>query len=63
MSFVWRSSAQGTNPPGNLSKGGLLTVRIVITFVLGLGMVYGWLILSTFNQYGEAMDKTWLMIG
>ena len=59
MSFVWRTSAQDTNPPGDLSKGGLLAVRIVITVVLGLGMLYGWLILSTFSRYGEAMDKAW----
>ena len=59
MSFVWRTSAQVTNPPSNLSKEALLAVRIVITVVLGLGMLYGWLILSTFSRYGEVMDKAW----
>ena len=59
MTFVWRTSVQDTNPPGDLSKGGLLVVRIVITVVLGLGMLYGWLILNTFSRYGEAMDKAW----
>jgi len=59
MSFVWRTSAQDANPPGDLSKGALLTVRIVITVILGLGMLYGWLILNTFSKYGVAMDKTW----
>ena len=53
MSFVWRSSAQGTNPLGNLSKEGLLVIRIAVTFVLGLGMLCGWLILSTFSQYTQ----------
>ena len=59
MSFVWRTSAQDSNPPGDLSKGALLAVRIVITVILGLGMLYGWLILSTFSKYGVEMDKTW----
>ena len=57
MTFVWRTSVQDTNPPGDLSKGGLLAVHIVITVVLGLGMIYGWLIPTTFSRYGEAMDK------
>jgi len=59
MSFVWRTSAQDANPPGDLSKGALLAVRIVITVVLGVGVLYGWLIISTFSRYGEAMDKAW----
>jgi len=49
MSFVWRTSAQDTNSPGDLSKGGLLAAHIVITVVLGFGMLYGWLILSAFR--------------
>jgi hypothetical protein len=59
MSFVWRTSAQDTNPPGDLSKGALLAVRVVITVILGLGMLYGWLILNTFSRYGVEMDKKW----
>ncbi|KDR70985.1 hypothetical protein GALMADRAFT_254612 [Galerina marginata CBS 339.88] len=59
MSFVWRSSPQDNGPPLLMSKGALLTVRIVITTVLGLGIVYAWLILNTFSRYGEAMDKAW----
>jgi len=37
------------NSPGDLSKGGLLAVHIVITVVLGLGILYGRLILITFR--------------
>jgi len=59
MSFVWRTSTQNANPPGDLSKGALLAVRIVTTIVLGVGVLYGWLILDTFSRYGEAMDKAW----
>ncbi|KIM41592.1 hypothetical protein M413DRAFT_27906 [Hebeloma cylindrosporum] len=59
MSFIWRTSAQDANPPADLSESGLLAVRIVITVVLGIGMLYGWLILSTFSRYGEVMDRAW----
>ncbi|KIM38312.1 hypothetical protein M413DRAFT_30162 [Hebeloma cylindrosporum] len=59
MSFVWRTTVQDAGPPTALSGGSLLAVRIVITFVLGLGMVYAWLILSTFSRYGTAMDEAW----
>jgi len=35
------------------------TVRLVLTFLLVLGVNYGILILATFSRYGEAMDKAW----
>ncbi|KAH9479833.1 hypothetical protein JR316_0008428 [Psilocybe cubensis] len=59
MSFVWRTSSQSDSNPIVTSKTALLTVRIVISSVLGLGIIYGGLILSTFSRYGSAMDKAW----
>jgi len=59
MSFTWRTSAQGTNTPADLSQGGLTAVRLIITIVLGLGVLYAMLILSTFSRYGECMDRAW----
>ncbi|PPQ92315.1 hypothetical protein CVT25_008521 [Psilocybe cyanescens] len=59
MSFVWRTSSQSDAEPIITSKTALLTVRIVISSVLGLGLVYGVLIISTFSRYGSVMDKAW----
>ncbi|KAF9525924.1 hypothetical protein CPB83DRAFT_507209 [Crepidotus variabilis] len=59
MSFIWRTSSADSAPPQPLSPGGLLAVRIVLTVVLGLGVVYSVLIILTFRRYGEAMDRQW----
>jgi hypothetical protein len=58
MSFVWRSGVTSTTPPG-LSDTGLLVLRIFITVVLGVGVLYGFLIMTTFQRYGTVMDKAW----
>ena len=47
-----------TTPPG-LSDTGFLTIRIVLTVILGIGLLYGFLILKTFRRYGVVMDKAW----
>ncbi len=59
MSFIWRTSAQSTENPPNLSSSGLLIIRIVLSSVLGMGIVYGGLVLRTFARYGDTMDNTW----
>ncbi|KAF8159937.1 hypothetical protein B0H34DRAFT_674211 [Crassisporium funariophilum] len=58
MAFVWRTGGKDTTP-SELSDKGLLAMRIIITIVLGLGLLYGCLIVSTFRRYGEVMDKAW----
>jgi len=58
MSFVWRSTATSTTAPG-ISDTGLLVIRIVITVILGIGTLYGFLIITTFRRYGVAIDKAW----
>ena len=47
-----------TTPPG-LSDTGLLAIRIILTVVLGIGLLYGFLILRTFRRYGVVMDRAW----
>lgn len=59
MSFIWRTGSPSAPPPAPLSDQGLLTVRVIITIVLGVGFIYGALIISTFRHYGEEMDKAW----
>jgi hypothetical protein len=58
MSFIWRTGVTSTTPPG-LSDTGLLVIRIVMTVVLGIGVLYGFLIMTTFQRYGVVMDKAW----
>ena len=58
MSFIWRTGVTDTTPPG-LSDTGLLIIRIVMTVVLGIGLLYGILIMTTFQRYGSVMDKIW----
>ncbi|KAF8806754.1 hypothetical protein BYT27DRAFT_7101379 [Phlegmacium glaucopus] len=58
MSFVWRSNVTNTTSPG-ISDTGLLVIRVVITVVLTIGVVFGFLIMATFRRYGEVMDKAW----
>ena len=58
MSFTWRTGVTSTTPPG-LSNTGLLVIRIVMSVVLGIGVLYGILIMTTFQRYGQVMDKEW----
>ena len=58
MSFIWRTGVTSTTPPG-LSNTGLLIIRIVMSVVLGIGILYGLLIMTTFKRYGMVMDKAW----
>jgi len=59
MSYIWRTSPQDSDPPTPLSKEALLVIRVVISSILGLGLVYGALVLNTFRRYGEVMDRAW----
>ena len=45
MSFTWRSEVTDTTALPRLSYTGLLAIRIVLTVVLGIGLLYGFLIL------------------
>ncbi|KAH6916441.1 hypothetical protein BKA70DRAFT_1092833, partial [Coprinopsis sp. MPI-PUGE-AT-0042] len=58
MAFVWRTSTHGVDR-GPLSDQGLLAVRVGVTVLLGLGMLYGALVLLTFRRYGDVMDLAW----
>ena len=60
MLFVWRAGTPRAEPfPATASDEDLLTVRLVLTLLLMLGINYGILILATFSRYGEVMDKAW----
>jgi hypothetical protein len=60
MSFMWR--ARANLPSGfefSVAPSTELGFRIFVCVVLGLGAVYGALIISAFRRYGSQMDETW----
>ena len=59
MSFIWRTGVADTTTPTGLSNTSLLIIRIVMSVVLGIGVLYGILIMTTFQRYGLVMDKAW----
>ena len=59
MSFIWRSKVTDSTTPPGLSDTGSLAIRIVLTVVLGIGLLYGFLIPRTFRRYGVVVDKVW----
>ena len=59
MAFIWRSGTDDSSRPPSLSKRATLGIRITITIVVGIGAIYGFLILNTFKRYGARMDKAW----
>jgi len=69
LSYVWRTgssadSPDGTRPP--LSPHQALVVRIVLTAVFALGLVYFVMILRTFASYGEGeagWRRSWMANG
>lgn len=58
MSFLWRTTTFESEPY-LLSMGQLLAIRILISSLLLIGMIYGSLIIATFARYGDAMDQAW----
>ncbi|KAG5644094.1 hypothetical protein DXG03_009113 [Asterophora parasitica] len=57
MAFVWRTSTLGLTSELTLSDNAQLGVRIAISAVLALGVLYFTLILNTLRRYGDSMDK------
>lgn len=59
MSYIWRTAANIQESPPPLSDLTVLKIRIGITILLGLALVYACFILATFRRYGSAMDVKW----
>ncbi|KAF8994701.1 hypothetical protein BDQ17DRAFT_1251443 [Cyathus striatus] len=57
--FVWRTGPGGDAGPPSTSNP--LWPRVVISAVLGLGLIYFVLIIATLRRYGDAMDRSWRM--
>ncbi|KAJ7605342.1 hypothetical protein FB45DRAFT_1144654 [Roridomyces roridus] len=60
MSFVWLTGS--TNSPTDvvLSPRAALGVRVALTAVFSLGLVYFVLIVETFHRYGDPLDREWM---
>lgn len=69
MSYIWRTGSSDDPADGartSLSPGQALAVRIAISAVFALGLVYFVLILRTFASYGEretGWRRSWLATG
>jgi hypothetical protein len=69
MSYVWRTGSSADPPDGArapLSPDEALVLRIVLTVIFALGLVYFMLILRTFSSYGEretGWRRSWLATG
>lgn len=59
MSFIWRTAPNSQNEPPALSDSTIVKIRIGISILLGLAVVYTCLIATSFRKYGYAMDSRW----
>jgi len=63
MSFIWlttpQGGAEGEAPHTSLGDSGILVIRLTLSAILGLGGIYGILVLQTFDRFGERMEKAW----
>lgn len=59
MAFVWRTGAGEDPPVTTLSPHARLALRLAVTVVFALGVIYFVLIVTTFRRYGDAMDAEW----
>jgi hypothetical protein len=59
MSFVWRTGTTEDAKIVPLTPSEARIPRAFITFVFALGVIYFFLIASTFRRYGDSMDKAW----
>jgi len=58
LSFVWRAGTTNHERTFVLSPRAELGIRIAFSAVFGLGVVYFALVIKTFWQYGDALDKS-----
>ncbi|KAJ6566841.1 hypothetical protein B0H19DRAFT_1067115 [Mycena capillaripes] len=59
MAFTWRTGATEDSVDTSLSQNAARGLRVGVSVVLTLALVYFFLILKTFREYGDVMDKKW----
>ncbi|KAJ7708999.1 hypothetical protein B0H17DRAFT_916919 [Mycena rosella] len=60
MSFIWSSGSSQDTPAFDISPGATLGLRIGLTVVFSLGLIYFALIVRTFHRYGDPLDREWM---
>ncbi|KAJ7173467.1 hypothetical protein C8R46DRAFT_892782 [Mycena filopes] len=59
MSFIWLSGSSQDQVDFSVSPRVLLGLRIALTLVFVLGIIYFVLIVRTFHRYGDPLDREW----
>lgn len=59
VGFVWRTTSSSSDDALTSSAKTVLAIRISVTCLLALGIIYFILIGWTFMKYGAGMDKKW----
>ena len=65
MAFVWRTgfpekdASDPSQTPTPVAEKHMMIMRGVVSAILALGLIYGILIVSTFQRYGQRMDRAW----
>ncbi|KAF7354045.1 hypothetical protein MVEN_01091400 [Mycena venus] len=59
MAFTWRTGAAEDPVDTALSHNAAEGLRIGVSAILAVALVYFFLIVKTFRKYGDAMDKRW----
>lgn len=59
MAFAWRTGAITDSVDNAISPNAAQGLRVGLSAVLAVALVYLYLILRTFRTYGDAMDRKW----
>jgi len=59
MAFLWRTGTSTEVESPGISFSTALAPRIVISALLVVGLFYSLLMLNTFRQWGDKMDRAW----
>ncbi|KAJ7725425.1 hypothetical protein DFH07DRAFT_252722 [Mycena maculata] len=59
MAFTWRTGAADSSAASALSDNAARGLRIGVSAVLAVALIYLFLVVKTFRKYGDAMDKRW----
>ncbi|KAJ7029771.1 hypothetical protein C8F04DRAFT_1115827 [Mycena alexandri] len=59
MAFTWRTGATGDTVHAALSHNTAQGLRIGVSAVLAVALIYFLLVVKTFRKYGDAMDRRW----
>src|ERR1700761_2021073 len=59
MAFAWRTGAVNDHDAAALAPTAARGLRIGVSTVLAVALIYLFFIVKTFRKYGDGMDKSW----